>query len=315
MDTTPQKRDFDEGLVSRFHSTKTIKDETETVRIRHWRGSRFMTAWDRSTLDSPRPLGLQRGLVWVLGSLGVLWSLNGAIALGQGYPSYSASQPFYQPLNQNMPPGVNAYWAGALGKATPPYFQPVRVDLPTEGRVTVYHGPVHTPYELNTSRPFAFLVGHTYRIRISGMPEYPGIELYPSVEVLDRLHPPPGQELNFPIPLQFTEAEINAALTGRLVTKVVFLEQPNLAPPREQEFPIPTPEFPTSVNILAEADRVGRPMAILRLGSRVPGAGGADAGFYGAGAPVYIPPPQPAEEAAPATEPPQADPQPEQPAT
>jgi hypothetical protein len=125
------------------------------------------------------------------------------------------------------------------------------------------------------------------------MPEYPGLDLYPTVELLDRLHPPPGQELEFPIPLQFTEEEINAALDGRLVTKVVFLEQPQLAPPRDQVFPIPTAEFSSAVNILAEADRAGRPMAILRLGSRTPWAGGADDGFFGRGAPVFIPSPNP----------------------
>ena len=173
-------------------------------------------------------------------------------------------------------------------------FSRLRVDLPTEGKVTVYHGPARTPYEVDAGRPFAFLVGHTYRFRIAAMPEYPGVELYPSVEILDRLHPPPGQELNFPIPLQFTEREIEAAMEGRLVTKVVFLEQPQLAPPTEQKNPIPTTEFLSSVNILAEADRAGRPMAILRLGSRVPWAGEYDPGFYGGGAPVYIPPPPPA---------------------
>lgn len=267
-----------------------------------------MISLDRSMRILPRQLDLPRVMACVLVSLGAVWGLSGSLAMGQGYPGSSSSQPFYQPLNQNMPPGVNAYWAGALGKATPPYFQPVRVDLPTQGKVTVYHGPGLTPYELKNSRPFAFLVGHTYRIRISEMPEYPGVELYPSVEVLDRLHPPPGQELNFPIPLQFTEREIAAALTGRLVTKVVFLEQPNLAPPREQEPTIPTPEFPTSVNILAEADRVGRPMAILRLGSRVPWAGGADVGFYGRGAPVYIPQPQKAKETPPPLKSPEQQP-------
>lgn len=203
----------------------------------------------------------------------------------------TGKNPFYQPVNQNLPTGVAAYWAGASGKASPPYFQPVRVDVPSQGKVTVFHGPGHTPFELATERPFAILVGHVYRLKVSGMPEYPGVELYPSVELLDRLHPPPGEELNFPVPLQFTEEEIAAALDGRLVTKVIFLEQPNLAPPRKQTFPIPTPDYPASVNILAEADMVGRPMAILRLGSRVPWAGGADQGFYGAGTPVYIPQP------------------------
>ncbi len=218
-----------------------------------------------------------------------------------GNGTSASAQPFYQPLNQNLPPGVAAYWSGALGKATPPYFQPVRVDLPTEGQVTVYHGPARTPYEVAAGRPFAFLVGHTYRFRIAGMPEYPGVELYPSVEILDRLHPPPGQELKFPIPLQFTEREIAAALEGRLVTKVVFLEQPQLAPPIESQNPIPTTEFLSSVNILAEADRAGRPVAILRLGSRVPWGGETEPRFYGGGAPVYIPeaPSNPPNEATP----------------
>ncbi len=222
--------------------------------------------------------GLFRSAVWTGLVLSIVVGKSGSVAM---------AQPFYQPLNQNMPTGVAAYWAGALGKATPPYFQPVRVNLPTEGQVTVYHGPARTPYEIDARRPFAFLVGHTYRFRIAGMPEYPGLELYPSVEILDRLHPPPGQELKFPIPLELTEREIATALEGRLVTKVVFLEQPQLAPPAEHEGSMPTTEFLSSVNILAEADRAGRPMAILRLGSRVPGAGENDPGFYGGGSPGF----------------------------
>jgi hypothetical protein len=234
------------------------------------------------------------------------WAALLAVVASFGVPSATSAQTpvgfvgeqqYYQPIHQNLPPGVAAYAAGIQGKATPPYFQPVRVDLPSQGKVTVFHGPTFTPYEVESGRPFAFLVGHVYRIRIAGMPEYPGIDLYPTVEVLDRLHPPPGQELEFPIPLQFTPEEINAALDGRLVTKVVFLEQPQLAPPRDQEFPIPTVEFLSSVNILAEADRAGRPMAILRLGSRTPWAGGAEEGFFGPGAPVYIPAPIPAAKA------------------
>ena len=247
-----------------------------------------MTSSDRSSrLRIP---ALRQGLLAGLVAFGAVWCGTSSTAWGQVTPQSAAGHRFYQPLHQNLPAGVAAYWSGAMGKASPPYFQPVKVSLPTEGKVTLYHGPTFTPYELASGQPFAFLVGHVYRIRIAGMPEYPGVELYPSVEVLDRLHPPPGEELNFPIPLEFTEREIEAALDGRLVTKVVFLEQPQLAPPREQTFPIPTPELPSSVNILAEADRVGRPMAIIRLGSRVPWAGGADAGFFGTGTPVYIPP-------------------------
>ena len=246
-----------------------------------------MTSSNYSASIGKRRRGF-RGLL-ALAMIGAFWNSQTNVAFAQVPGNLNRQNPYYQPVNQNLPTGVAAYWAGALGKATPPYFQPVRVNVPSQGKVTVYHGPGHTPFELDTKQPFAILVGHVYRFKVSGMPEYPGVELYPSVELLDRLHPPPGEELNFPVPLEFTETEIAAALDGRLVTKVIFLEQPNLAPPREQTSPIPTPDYPSSVNILAEADQVGRPMAILRLGSRVPWAGGADAGFFGPGTPVYIP--------------------------
>lgn len=240
-------------------------------------------------------------------SLAILLGIEFA-ASAQTPVGFVGEHQYYQPIHQNLPAGVAGYASGIQGKASPPYFQPVKVELPSQGKVTVYHGPAFTPYEVESGRPFAFLVGHVYRIRIADMPEYPGLDLYPTVELLDRLHPPPGQELEFPIPLQFTEEEINAALDGRLVTKVVFLEQPQLAPPRDQEFPIPTVEFLSSVNILGEADLAGRPMAILRLGSRTPWAGGADAGFFGPGAPVYIPAPNPAALAPAETQPNQTTP-------
>ncbi len=238
-----------------------------------------MTAFSGSFPNSVCRRRLLAGIILC----GAAWQGMGSIGQAQATTGFLGQQQYYQPVNQNMPPGVASYWAGAQGKATPPYFQPVKVNLPSEGKITVYHGPTFTPYELDSGRPFAFLVGHVYRIRLAGMPEYPGMELYPTVELLDRLHPPPGQEMNFPIPLEFNEREIEAALNGRLVTKVIFLEQPQLAPPRDQTFPIPTPERPSSVNILAEADQAGRPMAIVRLGSRVPWAGGADPGFFGQG--------------------------------
>ncbi len=264
------------------------------------------------TAKNPSTCGLSLGISgrWALAA--ILFAgcfLGTSLAFGQvGVPT-RGGQKYYQPLNQNLPAGVNGYWSGVLGKATPPYFQPIRVDLPTEGQVTVYHGPTATPYSLKAGKPFAYLVGHVYRFRIYGMPEYPGIELYPSVELLDRLHPPPGKELDYPIPLQFTEREIEAALDGRLVTKVVFLEQPNLAPIRDPDFPTPTPEFESTVNILAEADRAGRPMAIIRLGSRVPGAGIPERGFFGTGAPVYLPQtPKPTPKLKPATNPTPATP-------
>jgi hypothetical protein len=114
-------------------------------------------------------------------------------------------------------------------------------------------------------------MGLLYRFRISGVEVAAGYELYPSVELLDLLHPPQGLETNFPIPVVITAADIREANAGRMVTKVIYLEDPEVALPRggdknEQPwFDISATEDP----ILA-AQGLGRPMAILRIGSRVP---------------------------------------------
>ena len=46
----------------------------------------------------------------------------------------------------------------------------------------------------------------------------------------------PGKEYVFPIPVQLTEVELNIALSGKLVTRVIYLENPrNALPIRETE--------------------------------------------------------------------------------
>ena len=198
----------------------------------------------------------------------------------------------YHPLNQRTPPGVAAQWFAFQGKATPLYFQPVKVELPGAGKVTVFGPTPQTTAQLAAPAQAAMAVGHLYRLKLSEMPDYPGVELYPTIEMLDRLHPPPGQAHLFPIPVQFTAEEIEFALRGRLVTRVVYVEQPQLAVPVAQE---PAPRILTIANhrnLLAEADLLGRPVLIIRLGGRVPDPTGTpDPAFFGTGAPpVFLGP-------------------------
>jgi hypothetical protein len=129
-------------------------------------------------------------------------------------------------------------------------------------------------------------VGRTYRVKISQMPEFPGMEFYPTLEILDRLHPPSGREEEFPVPIDFTQEEIEMALQGSLVTRVIYLEQPQLAVPIPIGQPVPARTLPAHANLLAEADQLGRPMAIVRLGGRLPIAGEDETRFFGPGAPI-----------------------------
>lgn len=195
----------------------------------------------------------------------------------------------YTPLNQNTPPGTAGRWAALAGKAAGHYFQPVAVELPEGGNVTVFSSPDQQPHTMASSGQVGMLVGHLYRIKIGDMPGYPGAELYPSIELLDRLHPPRGRAADFPIPVTFSEQEIELALDGRMITKVIYLEQPQLANPIKVDAKVPVDILRPDDNPLAAADLFGRPMAIVRLGGRKPVLGGDNGDFFGLGAPIQIP--------------------------
>jgi hypothetical protein len=193
----------------------------------------------------------------------------------------------YHPLNQRTPPGVAAGWLNALRQYDPSWLQPMRVEVPGGGVVEVYSA---SPYPVGGAASPALIAanaGHLYRLRISQMPDYPGVELFPSVELLDRLHPPAGREDEFPIPIIFRAADIQLAATGQMVTRVIYLEQPQLAQdpdPLHREIP---QSVPATVNALQEADRLGRPMAIIRIGGRRPSPS-SPAEFFGTGGAVQV---------------------------
>jgi hypothetical protein len=192
----------------------------------------------------------------------------------------------FAPLDQNAPPGLAGSWSVVAHPTARNYWQPIRVELPVEAAVTVYDG--EKPHALGPDVQASLLVGAVYRLKISDMAEYPGTELYPTVELLDRLHPPAGRVQEFPVPVSLTEQEIQFALEGRIVTKVIYLEQPDRA------LPVGGPTANRSVisrymeNVISLADERGRPMAIVRLGGRLPSADGTEPEFYGSGAPVVI---------------------------
>jgi len=202
-----------------------------------------------------------------------------------GSTAYGQVHGRYFPLNQDTPPGVAGQWAGIVGKADGRYYQPIRVEVPGNGRVTFF-GPDQQPLKMPVENQAGLLVGHVYRIKISDIPNFPGVELYPSVELIDRLHPPRGRANDFPIPITFSNQEIELAADGRMITKVVYLEQPQLASPIKRDATVPVDIIHPSDNAIAAADRMGRPMAIVRLGGRVPLFDGSNDGFFGDHAPL-----------------------------
>ncbi len=112
--------------------------------------------------------------------------------------------------------------------------------------------------------------GYVYRVRISGLPGLPEVFLSPTLEVRGSLCLAPHiAPADYPAPVVFTDQDVSAVLNGAMLTKVVYLEHPDLAVgtgPRQDgplEFTVPADR-----DLLADARGLGRPMLVIRLGQR-----------------------------------------------
>ena len=181
-----------------------------------------------------------------------------------------------------MPPGAIGSQQLLRGGPLPGYFQPVEITGPAGSMIaTPAGGQFDEPQ--TAPRLVGLLIGSVYRLRVTNIPLQEGFEVYPTIEVIDRLYPPLGQEFKFPIPIELTQEELEMALSGKFITRVIYLENPDTAAPvarrgnEQAYFEVADGENPLDV-----ADSLGRPVAILRMGARVPGPEGPDATFmYG----------------------------------
>ena len=197
--------------------------------------------------------------------------IHGTSVMAAGPDDYLGNQGHHPLFTGDAPPGVLGT-ARAMGRGPiQGYFQPV-----------AFSGPEGTKFALPQNGVFAaaetrlmsgLLIGSVYRFQIIGIRGAEGAELYPTVELLDRTYPPAGLATRFPIPINLDEQDLEAALEGQMVTRVIYLEDPQTAVPLSE-----TPTTSRAIEIsqfqdpLEVADRFGRPVAIVRIGSLLPPA-------------------------------------------
>ena len=186
--------------------------------------------------------------------------------------SASAQQrePVHYLQDSRMPPGVVGTAQLLRGGPLPGYFQPVEMSAPEGAAIGL---AVDGRFEEPQQGPAlaAMLIGQVYRLKITRIPRNEGLEVFPTIEVINRLYPPRGLESRYPIPVQFTLQELEMALDGRFVTRVIYLEDPDTAlPVRDEPGQQRYFEVRSDDNALKVADRLGRPVAIMRMGSRTP---------------------------------------------
>ena len=171
--------------------------------------------------------------------------------------------------NLRSPPGVIGQEQLLRVPNSVGYYQPVEIRGPKGSQISLATRGGFLP-DHEDKMKVGMLLGKVYRFRVGNIPLLEGYEVFPTVEVINRLHPPPGMAARFPIPIEITQEELEFALKGNMVTRVIYLEDPNNALAVAQSEQQPYFDVDRSLDPLHMADRMGRPMAILRMGSRVP---------------------------------------------
>jgi uncharacterized repeat protein (TIGR01451 family) len=112
--------------------------------------------------------------------------------------------------------------------------------------------------------------GYRVRVQLDHIPGAPDLVLYPSVDVCGALWL--GAKLNaadYPAPVVLTAADLEHIREGWLVTKAIYLENPETAIPvaTTPDAPIESRLGPDR-DLLTEARLRGRPVAVVRFGGR-----------------------------------------------
>jgi hypothetical protein len=114
-----------------------------------------------------------------------------------------------------------------------------------------------------------FYQGAIYRLKLTNIPGRPGVQLYPTLEIAPVTPRTDAYLAHSPIPVQFTEEDFDQVTSGNFVTKVIYLPDPEF-----QELALAGVETLVSTRLdpgvdpIAEADRRGSILAIVRIGNK-----------------------------------------------
>ncbi len=110
-----------------------------------------------------------------------------------------------------------------------------------------------------------------YRLKLTDIPGHSGLELYPTIEVAPAMPRTQAFLAHSMIPVNFTEEDIMQVRSGNFVTKVIYLPDPEF---QELALAVGTPDTIVSTRLdpgvdpIAEADRRGAILAVIRMGNK-----------------------------------------------
>jgi uncharacterized repeat protein (TIGR01451 family) len=161
-----------------------------------------------------------------------------------------------------------------LVPARPPSVAPlmyIRFAEPDGMDVTFYQGRAQ-PRTFKTPFTIGIRPGYVYRIKLSNIPDYPGLVLVPTLDVRGSLClPPQTGAAKHPAPFILTRQDFDHVIDNSVITKLVFLEDPETAVPEQGKKGglILENEVSADKDLLTESRYYGRPIFGWRLGSRL----------------------------------------------
>jgi hypothetical protein len=144
------------------------------------------------------------------------------------------------------PVGMKIGWESSMGGAAPRNFMPAQLTVP--GR-------------------YNFDQGAIFRLKVTDVAGHPGVPFYPTLEVAPGSPRTDAYLTHNAVPIEFTDEDFDQVSAGNFVTKVIYLPDP-----QHQELAIAGVETLVSTRLdpgvdpIAEADRRGTILAIVRLG-------------------------------------------------
>lgn len=201
-------------------------------------------------------------------------AMAGCTASQQSCPPKAAALAHMGPGVDGPGPGViPAQYAQAYGQGGPtaPAASQIAFGGP-EGATIVWDVSAPGAFDsapLTCPARYNFPQGEIYRLKLGNLPGRPGVELYPTIEVATAVPRTDAFLAHAPVPVEFTQEDLDQVLTGNFVTKVIYLPDPEF-----QELAVAgvgtlvSTRLDPGVDPIIEASHRGAILAVVRIGNK-----------------------------------------------
>jgi hypothetical protein len=124
-----------------------------------------------------------------------------------------------------------------------------------------------TSTQIEAPGRYNFLQGAIYRLKLTDIPNRPGLELYPTLEVV------PANNKTYPflahsaVPIAFTDEDFDQVAAGNFVVKVIYLPDPQFQDLATATDEVVSSRLEPGVDPIAEAHRRGSILLVVRIGN------------------------------------------------